>query len=164
MDMFQLWQCIYQEAVQLAETVERLPDECECGDADAHLGGRCCSREGQKGGRENGETNCNEILARLRADLMMLSKDFLSVAPPMEEMAFVENKLEMRRGIFLAADDLQQTLQAFDRVTGAVAGFHRNCAATEMRGVKRRCAEFRQHCERINTELSAQQNISQRAE
>lgn len=116
------------------------------------------------GGRDDADTNCNEILARLRADLTMLCKDFSTVGPPMEEMALVEKKLELRRGIFLAAGDLQQTLQSFDRVTGAVAGFHRNCAVTEMRGVKRRCAEFRQHCERVNSQMSGQQNLSQHAE
>ncbi|MEW6211360.1 MAG: hypothetical protein AB1631_23545, partial [Acidobacteriota bacterium] len=116
----------------------------------------------EKEGRGDSD-NCNEILARLRADLMMLSMDFSTVGPPIEGMALVENKLELRRGVFLAANDLQQTLQAFDRVTGAVAGFHRSCGVAEMRGVKRHCAEFLQHCERINAELSAQQNISQDA-
>ncbi|MEW6213540.1 MAG: hypothetical protein AB1631_34915, partial [Acidobacteriota bacterium] len=86
MDLLQLWQSIYREAVQLAETVKHIPDECKCGDAAAHLGGRCCG--GEKEGRGDSD-NCNEILARLRADLMMLSMDFSTVGPPIEGMALV---------------------------------------------------------------------------
>jgi len=37
MDLLHLWQNIYREAGQLAEAVERLPDECACGDAGAQV-------------------------------------------------------------------------------------------------------------------------------
>ena len=36
MQLLMLWQNIHQEATNLATAIEQLPDECECGDADAH--------------------------------------------------------------------------------------------------------------------------------
>ena len=157
MDLLQLWQSIYQEAVQLAETVERLPDRCECGDADAHLEGgcRCCDRSERTGEQARSGKNCNQILARLRADLTMLSEDFAVAGPPLEASAFEKQRFELRRGVFMAAVDLQQILEAFKRVSESVAGFRRDCALSRMRTVKRCSAELRDHCERVNGELAS---------
>lgn len=155
MDLLELWQNIYQEVVQLAETVARLPDSCECGDADAHLEGRCRCCHGEEGAGEHRVSgdNCKTILARLRADLTMLSENFLSVASPMEMAALEKHRFELRRGVFLAANDLQQIVEAFKRVSESVAGFRATCAISEMRGVKSHCAELREHCDRVNEEL-----------
>jgi hypothetical protein len=155
MNLLEVWQCIYEEAGQLADTVDRLPDACECGDSNTHLEERCrcCERHEQAADHHNGGVNCNTILARLRADLTMLSKDFFTVAGPLDGAALVRQRVELRRSVFLAADDLQQVLDAFERVSGAVAGFRHTCAVADMRRVKRHCAELREHCERVNGEL-----------
>ena len=155
MDLLQLWQSIYREAVQLAETVGQLPDQCACGDADAHLEGRCrcCDSHERTGEQAHTGKNCNEILARLRADLMMLSEDFAVAGPPLEASALAKQRFELRRGVFLAATDLQQILEAFNRVSESVAGFRRDCALSQMQSVKRCCAELRGHCERVNAEI-----------
>ncbi|HSF23501.1 MAG TPA: hypothetical protein VLE20_04680 [Blastocatellia bacterium] len=157
MELLQLWQSVYQEAVQLADFVERLPDACGCGDADAHLDGRCrcCSGHEQTGEHHGGGENCTAVLTRLRADLTMLSRDFAIAGPPMEGSALEEQRFELRRGVFLAANDLQQILEAFKRVTESVAGFRSDCAIPRMRAVKRNCAELRKHCERVNADMQA---------
>ncbi len=154
MNLMEVWQSVYQEVGLLADSVGRLPDACECGNSEAHLEERCrcCARHEQSPGHHGGE-NCKTILARLRADLSMLSKDFFTVAEPLEGAALVRQKVELRRGVFLASDDLQQVLDAFDRVSGAVAGFRHTCAVADMRRVKRHCQELREHCERVNGEL-----------
>jgi len=156
MDLLELWQNIHEEVVQLAEAVERLPDSCECGDADAHLEGRChCCREHEAaGGTHAGGEDCNAVIGRLRADLAMLSEDFGAAAGPMEGAALERHRFELRRGVFLAAADLQQVVTAFKRVTESVAGFRVTCAIAEMRSVKRHCAELREHCDRVNEELT----------
>lgn len=155
MELLQLWQSIYLETGQLADCVEGLPDGCECGDADAHLEGRCaCCKGHDRADEHHGRhLNCQDILARLRADLTMLCKDFPMIAEPIAGAALVRQRFELRRGVFLAAGDLEQMLEAFERVTGAVAGFRHTCAIADMRRVKRHCAELREHCERVNAEL-----------
>ncbi len=162
MDLLNLWESIYRETGQLAGAVEQLPDACECGDGNAHLEGRCacCARHEPTTGHHSSNLNCKEILARLRADLAILCKDFSMAAEPLEGATLVRQRFELRRGVYLAETDLQQLLEAFERVTGAVAGFRHSCAVTDMRRVKRHCVELREHCERINVELLEWQKAS----
>ncbi|MCI0606504.1 hypothetical protein L0156_26265 [bacterium] len=69
-----LWLEIYQEAIQLCDAINKLPDHCECGDADAHLEGRCpCCREHTSSTGDYAHTeDCTVLLTRLRADLTIL--------------------------------------------------------------------------------------------
>lgn len=154
-DPLQLWRTVYQEAVQLAEAVEQLPDECECGDADAHLAGRCprCGEPDREGDHARPRKDCREILARLRADLAMLTEDLSTAGPPLEAAALERQRFELRREVFLAASDLHRIVESFGRASDAVAGFRRECTVSRMQAVKRACAALRDHCERINAEL-----------
>ena len=139
MNLRQLWQNIGQEASDLATAVERLPDECECGDADAHLGGRCACCGGHAHGDHPADSqDCVVINSRLRADLTVLGQDLSVAAPALGASALETQRLELRRGIFLAAGDLEAILEAFKRSTESVAGFRRECSMTRMRAVKRR--------------------------
>ena len=155
MELLGLWQNIHREVVQLAETVEKLPDGCECGDADAHLEDRCacCDIHRQAGPGHARAESCDSLLARLRADLTMLSEDVAIAAPPMEAAALEKQRFELRRGVFLAVSDLQRIIESFKKVTEAVAGFRRDCAVSRMRAIKHHCAELRQHCDEVNSEL-----------
>ena len=154
MDLLQLWQNIGQEATDLATAVERLPDECECGDADAHLRGRCacCGGHVPSVHPVDGQ-DCVEIISRLQADVTALGQDLSIAGPALGASALETRRLELRRGIFLAAADLEAILESFKRVTESVAGFRRECTITRMRVVKRRCIELRNHCDRVNAEL-----------
>jgi hypothetical protein len=158
MDLTQLWQSILEETVELAAALDRLPDECECGDADAHLEGRCpcCSAHGQAGGRHASGVNCDVVLARLQADLSMLCEDLALAGPPTEAAALEKQRLELRRGVFLAASDLQQTVETFKKISESVAGFRIDCVVSRMRAIKRHSAELREHCELVNAELQQQ--------
>ncbi len=164
MDLTQLWQSISEETVELAAAVERLPDKCECGDADAHLEGRCrcCSAHAQAGGRRDTGVNCNVVLARLQADLTMLSEDLALAGPPTETAALERQRHELRRNVFLAASDLHRAAEIFQRVADSVAGFRIDCAVSRMRAIKRHCAELREHCERVNGELLGLQTADAR--
>lgn len=154
-NLLSLWRSVSWEAARLSEAVERLPDACECGDPEAHLEGRCrcCGGHEPATIRQGSGENCVAILARLRADIMVLDKDFTALAGPLEAAALTMRSVELRRGVFLAANDLQRVFEAFQRVDHSVIGFRRTCATSELRGVKRHCAELREQCERINAEL-----------
>ena len=155
MDLFQLWRTVYEEAARLAEAVGELPDECGCGDADAHLaaGCPCCGSLHRRGGDAAPREDCREILARLGADLTILTQDLSVAGPRLEAAALEKQRFELRREVFLAASGLHQVVESFGRVSAAVAGFQRACTVSRLRAVKRGCAELRDHCERVNTEL-----------
>ena len=155
MDLLQLWRAVYEEAAQLAEAVEELPDECECGDASAHLarGCPCCGSLDREGGHARPRKDCQEILARLGADLTILTQDLAAAGPALEAAALERRRFELRREVFLAASGLHRVVDSFGRASDAVAGFRRACTVSRLRAVKRGCAELRDHCERVNTEL-----------
>lgn len=150
-DFSELWSDIYQEAIQLCDSIELLPDQCACGDADAHLEGRCrcCGQNEPVHG--HGE-NCNTILERLRADLSMLCGDFSIIATPIGT-ALGPQYIELRRGIYLAAADLHQILKSVEQVSEAIAGFRRTCDLTELRGAKHHTAELRTHLQIVKNKI-----------
>lgn len=154
-DLMQQWRNVYQEAISLAEEIEHLPDECPCGDADAHINGRCrcCGTHRQATPNQVHSLSCTDLLACLRADLTMLCDDFTRLAGPMNAVAFQARWAVLRREVLLTADDLQKIAGALERVDQAVVGFRHSCAVSEMRSLKRACAELRMHCERLNSEL-----------
>lgn len=154
-DLLSLWWSIGWEAMELCDTVERLPDVCACGDAEAHLEGRCrcCNRHRPIEEGPEREENCSAIIARLRTDLRILANEFKSTAGPVEALALVKGDVELRRGIFLTPNDLQQVLVVFARITESVAGFRMNCSITQMQRMKRYCVELKEACRRINREL-----------
>ena len=155
MDLVQLWRGIYEEAVQLADVVEQLPDDCECGDGDGHLAGACpcCGGRARESAPGQATRDCHGMLARLRADLAMLSEDLAATGAPLEAAALAGLRFELRRGVFLAAADVQRVADAFRRTTEAVAGFQRECVVSRMQAVKRACAELRDDCARVDTDL-----------
>lgn len=153
MELLQLWKNIHQEASDLTTAVERLPDKCECGDAESHLGGRCPCCRGHMTGENPAGQNCLSIISRLRADLRALGQDLSIAGPALGASALETQRLELRQGVFLATSELEAILESFTRLTESVVGFRRECTITRMRTVKRRCAEFRAHCDRVNAEL-----------
>lgn len=154
-DLMKEWRNVYQEVVSLSGQIEHLPDECPCGDADAHLNGncRCCGGHPQPVQPEVQSRNCTDILACLRADLALLCEDFVRVAGPMNAVAIPTRWAALRREVLLTADNLQKIAGALERVDQAVVGFRRSCTVSEMRGLKRACAELRMHCEQLDSEL-----------
>lgn len=155
-DLMQQWQNVYQEAISLVEEIENLPDECPCGDADAHLNGhcQCCGTHPQASQSKVHSQSCTDLLACLRADLAVLCEDFMRVAGPMKVVALQTCWVALRREVVLTADDLQKIAGAFERVDQAAVGFRRSCAVSEMRSLKRACVELRVHCEALNRELA----------
>jgi|SRR3990172_1181622 len=155
-DLLQIWCEIYQEAIQFCEAIERLPEQCECGDAEAHLEGRCpcCRNHTEQAGSHGHAESCTVLLTRLRADLNILCNDFTLLATPIGQAAVGAKCLELRRGIFLAAEDLHKIVKAVDLVHNEVAGFRHTCDLSELRILKRYCAELRDHFNHMNLSLT----------
>lgn len=154
-DLLSLWWSIGWEAMELCDTVERLPDPFQCDDAEAHLEGRCRCCSGHEPMQEGParEDNCLAIIARLQTDLRILAKDFEAVAGPVEAFSNVNGDVELRGGTFLSASDLKQVLDAFRQITDAVAGFRKDISVGEWKRIRRHCSELRETCRRINRAL-----------
>lgn len=155
-DLMQQWSNVYQEALALVQGIEQLPDECPCGDADSHLNGRCpcCGTHPHANVPHTHSQSCTELLAGVRADLALLCEDFTRTAGPMRAVALGTRWTALRRDVVFTADDLQKIAGALERVDHAVLGFRRSCTVSEMRSLKRACAELRVHCEALNRELA----------
>lgn len=153
MDPLQQWQDVCEEVIEFSGSLERLPEECECGDAESHLGGRCRCCHGHASGSRHGPGGeaCGERIARLRADLALLCEDFKRAAGAVQKEAPAHG--EVRRGVLLAAGDLERIIAALDLVGEAVVGFHKTCSVSEMSRLKSRCAALREHCEQIQRAL-----------
>lgn len=154
MDLFEQWRDVKQEAIQLSEAIERIPEECACGDAEAHLEERCACCDRHPGAsKAAGGDRCSVILERLNADLSVLCENFSRAVGALPAAARGRRRLELRRGVFLAASNLKQLTQALERVNDAVVGFRRTCTLLEMRKLKSRIKEFREHCNRLDVEI-----------
>ena len=157
MNFLQFWLEIYQEAIHLCDAIDGIPDHCECGDAVAHLEGRCpCCREHKHSGEVLAHAqNCTDLLTRLRADVAMLCQDFGQLATPIGNAAIGMKCLELRRGVFMVAEDLHKIAKAVDRLQEEVVGFRRTCDLAELRGIKQRAIELREHFNQLNVSLIA---------
>ena len=155
MQLLELWREIHAQAVQLSDAMARVPDECECGDPDAHLEGRCscCTSHAAAAKPASTGESCLVIMDRLRADLNMLTKDFSMIAGTLDAAALGSQRLELRRGLFLTGADLQNLVATFEKVSQSVAGFRRNCTLSELRRAKRYSVALREHCDKLNAEL-----------
>ena len=155
MQLLELWRDIHAQAVQLSDAMARIPNECECGDADAHLEERCACCASHTSAHKPSATgeSCLVIIERLQADLSMLMKDFTVVGGTLDASTLGSQRLELRRGLYLTGADLQHLAETFQKVTQSVAGFRRNCTLAELRRVKRYSAALREHCDKLNAEL-----------
>lgn len=157
MDLLKQWRVIYREVMDLYLTVSRLPNDCPCGDADAHLEHRCECCKSSDGFAETelkGET-CTAQMERLQIDLTVLCGDFSQVAASIGTGSESVEAVLLKRGVFQAASDLQHTVEALERVRNAVEGFRRTCALTEMRLVKHWTEALREHSAKINSQIES---------
>lgn len=155
MNILDKWRNVYDEAVQLCESMEHLPEECPCGDADEHLAGRCPCCGGHAQGHQEHPVGrgCTDLLASLRADVALFCEAFKQTAGPLEKAVRDDIRPEVRRDIFLTATDLERLLTNVEGLSEAVVGFRRTCAVSDMKRIKRQGLSLRAHCEHLNSQL-----------
>lgn len=156
-DFLKSWNSVDKEAIQLCDAIDNLPDHCECGDAEAHLEGSCPCCRGRTIVSEphKQSTSCTVLLARLRADVTLLCQDFKQLATPLSGAEIGLQGLELRRGIFLAAEDLNRIATTVERLHKEVVGFRRSCDLLELHSTKRAATELRQHFHDLQISLPA---------
>ncbi len=153
MNLWRHWRNVYREAAQLCDTIERLPVDCQCGNADAHLTGRCRCGGGQVRAGSGTSGDCDELIVSLRAALSLVWEDFKRLPEWTEDTVPADLRLDVRSGVYLAAGDLDHLLRALEHLSESVAGFRSNCVVTQMKSVKRCGAALRAHCDRLDNTL-----------
>lgn len=150
------WREVCDEVTALCDTLEGIPEKCECGDAQAHLDGvcRCCHGHVAERVASSSQLHCGERIAQLRADLALLCEDFRKAAGPVQKSATGEQGLEVRREILMAAGDLGRIVTALEDLDRAVVGFRRSCSMTDMKQVKRQSASLLARCKKVGEDLA----------
>lgn len=148
------WLRFHEEVERFCGTLERVPEQCECGDAAAHLEGACrCCHGHLQDPSPAGEPRCAERIALLRADLTLLCEDFREAAQvhaaPGDGVG-----LELRRALLLFAGELSAMLSAIDHLDRAVVGFQHTCSLSELKQVKRHAQALRQRCAKVDDQLA----------
>ncbi len=151
------WREVYGLAVRFADEIAALPEVCTCGDAAAHLVGRCrcCAGHTAEASTHPGGGTCSSTLAELKADFSVLCEDLGRFTRPSDGEAAGEMGLEVRRGVFMALSDLRQIANDLDRASESVVGFLRTCAMADLSRLKHHAAALRTHVERVDPRLRA---------
>jgi len=155
------WREVCDEVAALCDTLERIPEKCECGDAQAHLEGacRCCHGHVAESAASSGRSRCGERIAQLRADLALLCEDFRRAAGPVQKGATGGQGLEVRRELVMAAGDLERILSALEDLDRAVVGFRQSCSIADMKQVKRQSTSLLTRCKKVDEELACTSTV-----
>lgn len=146
------WHGVYEEVRRLCESLEKTPERCECGDAEAHLAAVCHCCHGHVAGTSAtpGQPPCGERIAQLQADLALLCEDFKQASAPMTKGAKGDRGPEIRRALFLAADELGRIFRALEDLDRAVVGFRRTCSIVDMKRIKRESTSLLARCGEVD--------------
>ena len=160
------WRDLYEEVIHLCDSLESVPEECECGNAETHLEGacRCCHGHTAGSPASPDQPHCGERIARLRADLTLLCEDFQGVAGLVQKGARIAGPLAARRDLLLVAGDLGRILATLEDLDRAVAGFRRSCAIADMKQVKRQGAALLARCKKFGEDLARRPNDGSKLE
>jgi hypothetical protein len=86
MSLFHKFQDVYFDAVRLREALEKIPQQCECMDADAHLEGKCCCAAAHQGGHRSTESEaesskgCMKSISKLRDGIQWFQDDLRNLS------------------------------------------------------------------------------------
>ena len=77
MALFQKLCDVYFDAVKLREALDRIPDRCDCGDAEAHLLGSCCCAGAQldESAGDSERRGCLVHLEQLSREIQRFEED-----------------------------------------------------------------------------------------
>ena len=135
---------IFFSAEFLANDLDRVPPECKCEDALAHLDGRCtsCATASTESDREPalGRKGCSAQIDELRVDIRNVRQAFQrGILQPEEETVELKEELVQIEGL---VDGLASVLENLK--TDAI-DFQATCSSEVLRRLKQRSKELRNY-------------------
>ncbi|MEW6211363.1 MAG: hypothetical protein AB1631_23560 [Acidobacteriota bacterium] len=143
MSVFHDLQDIYFDAQNLRAELERIPPHCDCGDADAHLSGRCCCSTSERPESEG----CISHLERLRGKLEWFREDLRREGKELGSERLSDGAEGRLSLIISLVDDLNLSLE---RIEADLDEFRKSCAHKSLERVRERGSELARHIAELN--------------
>lgn len=150
MNLFHKLQNVYFGAVSLREELERIPPQCDCGDADSHLSGQCCcagTRPHRSQSNTEESASCLKHLALLTKDIEWLREDMQRERKqlrPDENSYALEGRLSLISSLI---DGLSSTIVSIE---ADLKEFRVNCAHPALARLKQRSGEMERYIKNLN--------------
>ncbi len=143
MSVFHELQDIYFDAENLHQELDRIPPQCDCGDADAHLSGKCCCSTSERPQSEG----CISHLERLRGKIEWFREDRRRGGKGFRP-GRLSNGAEGRLSLVInLIDNLSLSL---DQIKADLDEFRTNCAHNALERIKKRGSELARHTAELN--------------
>lgn len=157
------WRHVADDVRRLAKGLSDLPDTCTCGRGSAHLAGTCPCCLGGERALDNGCTDCEVLLASIRAEMDELVDATLRFLPFVEASTAAAGETtesasvhDLRRQIFAVADVSQ-------RLETAAGDFRTGCSASHVPVLKALASQLASATTELGAQLSATSSIAWRA-
>ena len=132
---------VFFSAEFLAADLERVPPNCNCEDAFAHLDGRCCCNVSPKqSGKTEPTKGCAAELERLQVDIKWVHEALKHGNASLDPGEETE---ELRREFTQIANAVEGLALILERVKAQVGEFQETCTNTALRRLKQTSTELR---------------------
>lgn len=129
------WRDVYEDIRVLCRTLAELPDDCVCGDKEGHMNGTCPCCGNTADYRVPACGTCGEQLARLRADIDLMTVDVSRFFPFVRDFlgrhdaaaAGSAGQIQAKAADFIAS---------FDRLVLAEGVFRKDCRLSHVHVLK----------------------------
>lgn len=155
MSAFHKLQDVYFDAIKLREALERIPPQCECMDAGAHLEGTCCCATALQDGHSSGESErepskgCMESISNLRGDIQWFQDDMRKERPQL----LPDEAAETGPPVMLIESVVNGLTFALNRIEEALIQFRETCAHDSLIRLKESGKELERYIEELNGKL-----------
>ncbi|MCI0488386.1 MAG: hypothetical protein L0229_17490 [Blastocatellia bacterium] len=150
MSLFHKLQDVYFDAVKLREELSQIPGQCDCGDADAHLSGRCCCanvRVDQNQIDSHSRVGCPDHLEQLSRSTRWFQEDSRRGRKELGPETYSE---ELEGRLFL----IQSLMDGFGRAVNSIEAdlkeFRATCAHGALARMKKSSAELDKYITDLN--------------
>lgn len=143
MSAFHELQDIYFDAEKLRVELDRIPPQCDCGDADAHLSGKCCCSTSERPQSKG----CLSHLERLRGKIEWFREDLHREGREFRPERLpdgVEGRLSL---VINLIDNLSLSLKHLE---ADINEFRSSCAHSALDRMKRKSDELAGYLEELN--------------
>lgn len=152
MNLFHKLQDVYFDAMQLWETLEAIPPECDCWDAEAHLAGQCCcvsAASGATGSEGALQQGCFARLESLNKNIEVLREDLHRERQQLRP----EETAEVQRPVLLIENLVRNLDSTVELIEDRLKQFQATCAHADLQRVKESSGDLQARITKLNSLL-----------
>ena len=131
------WRDLLDDIRDLCRNLNALPDQCACGDGDAHLSGTCVCCSSSSRGRIANCADCRMQVAQLRPRVVTLTADAMRFFPVVRILLQQSPPgAPARREGANVERHIASVIRTFDRLVIKAGEFQDGCRASHLRVLK----------------------------